>query len=524
MGVSMMCRFGAQFALRVATAGCAVVLSASAFAAELPEIKLSDDNKVPACVTPGRLTAFLEARNGSMDPKFAAIAADYNRIGEELGIRWDTAFFQMVLETGNLTFTGDVSADQNNFAGLGATGKGESGEKFPDVATGVKAHLQHLLLYAGEKLDNPVAERTRKVQEWGVLTAWQKTIHGPMTYVQLAKKWAPGSRNYAHEIEGVADSFYSGPCKGADPKPEMMALVHPEKAHPGKDKHAVKTAAKAAAVTVAADENSAPADEIATAEATVAAPETAAEQAAPKISGAELARRAVAEARASGSFVRSSLGAGSLADTPEDTAKAAPEIAEEKQPSPAFRIINAQSNDAENDAPPAAAEEAKAEAAAQPAPKEPSKDFDKSPAMEKADKLLTAATEKSATEKATTEKAATAKAAVEKTVTEKSTTEKVRTAALGAGTRNAALAVSEKVAPSSKCRVWTASYGGSRAIIIKAASENAVNYTVLDVNEGTEKREADAYIAAYAKGGQTVGEYANQTQALDKAFELCPEG
>ncbi len=77
---------------------------------------------------------------------------------------------------------------------------------------------------------------------------------------------------------------------------------------------------------------------------------------------------------------------------------------------------------------------------------------------------------------------------------------------------------------SSKCRVWTASYGGSRAILIKANNDTLVNYTVLDVNEGTEKREADAYIAAYAKGGKPVGEFQNQTQALDKAFELCPEG
>ena len=50
------------------------------------------------------------------------------------------------------------------------------------------------------------------------------------------------------------------------------------------------------------------------------------------------------------------------------------------------------------------------------------------------------------------------------------------------------------------------------------------NYTVLDVNEGSEKREADAYIAAYAKGGEKVGEFANPSQALDKAFELCPDG
>jgi hypothetical protein len=51
-----------------------------------------------------------------------------------------------------------------------------------------------------------------------------------------------------------------------------------------------------------------------------------------------------------------------------------------------------------------------------------------------------------------------------------------------------------------------------------------VNFTVLDVNVGSETREAEAFIAAYAKNGRIAGEYANQAQALDKAFELCPEG
>jgi hypothetical protein len=82
----------------------------------------------------------------------------------------------------------------------------------------------------------------------------------------------------------------------------------------------------------------------------------------------------------------------------------------------------------------------------------------------------------------------------------------------------------EAAAAAGKCRVWTASYGGAKAIIIKAVSDKTTNYTVLDVNEGTEKREAEAYINAYAKGGQSVGEFASQTQALEKAFELCPEG
>jgi len=430
MGETMMCRYGARFALRSAIALSALACSVTVFAASLPQVKLSDDNQVPACATPGRLTAFLEQRNAALPEKFANIAADYMRVGEELHIRWDIAFFQMLLETGNLKFTGDVSAGQNNFAGLGATGRKNPGESFPDVATGVKAHLEHLLLYAGEPVDNPVAERTRKVREWGVLDSWQKDLKGPMTYTILAKKWAPGSRNYSRDIENVADSFYSGLCHGADPKPEMMALARPDTA---------KTSADAKV-----DKNT---------------------QVSGNVTGAELARRAVAEARASGSFVRSGLGAGSI--TPQEAASAAEPVAAQSSEKPAFKILNAQQEEAAQTPAETAAVEAALEAAANEETAKPAKD-------------------------------------------------KVLTAALGAGTKNAA-------APA-KCRVWTASYGGAHAMIIKASAGDMVNYTVLDVNEQTAKREAEAYIAAYAKGGQTVGEYPSQTQALDKAFELCPEG
>lgn len=451
MGETMMCRYVAQLALRLTTAACAVVVSHSAWAADLPEVKLSSANKVPACATPGRLTAFLEQRNKSADGKFATIAADYMRVGEELNIRWDMAFFQMLLETGNLAFTGDVSKDQNNFAGLGATGRKNPGETFPDVATGVKAHLQHLLMYAGEKIDDPVAERTRKVQEWGVLTSWYKSIKRPVTYTALVKQWAPGSRGYARDIETISDAFYSGPCRSADPHPEMMALVHPEASTPAK------------VATASSDDANGT----------------------PKVSGAELARRAVAEARASGSFVRSSLGAGSLIETPQDAAATAPAVTEDNRPT-SFKIINAETAEtspADTPAASAAAAEAEAEAAA----------VANNPHV--------------------------------------GAKEKVLTAALGAGTKSAVTpsksadkARGPDALANGKCRVWTASYGGAHAIIIKAAADEMVNYTVLDVNEATSKREADAYIAAYAKGGQTVGEYANQTQALDKAFELCPEG
>ena len=154
------------------------------------------------------------------------------RLGEKLGVRWDFAFYQMILETGSLKYrngrrAGDVKPTQNNFAGLGATGGGEPGESFKDIPTGVRAHLEHLLLYSGEKLENPVAERTRKVQEWGVLTKWQARFTKPITFSDLAQQWAPGSSSYARMLDGIAERFQEF-CEKPDPRPEMAAAVRRE--------------------------------------------------------------------------------------------------------------------------------------------------------------------------------------------------------------------------------------------------------------------------------------------------------
>src|SRR5215470_4097437 len=141
-----------------------------ASAATLPEIKSSPRNAVPECATPGRLMEYLRSRNPDLHPRFDMVASEYMRQGEMLGVRWDFAFYQMIVETGALSYwrgsrAGDVKASQNNFAGLGATGKGERGESFPDIATGVRAHLEHLMLYAGRPAENPVAQRTRNVRD-----------------------------------------------------------------------------------------------------------------------------------------------------------------------------------------------------------------------------------------------------------------------------------------------------------------------------------------------------------------------
>lgn len=404
----------------LALLSCVAVASA-AEAAGLPAVKVGDRNQVPACATPGRLMAYLRDRNPKLEQRFNTIASDYLRVGTDLKIRWDYAFFQMVVDTSALSFkadgrSGDVKAEQNNFAGLGAVGNGARGESFPDVPTGVTAHLQHLLIYAGEKVPDAVAERTRKVQEWGVLTSWQKSIKGPITFADLARKWAPGAGDYGSSIEGAARKFYDDHCTKPDPNPDLLAASQ-RTAQP-------RTTAVVAPAAAVAEE---PAD---------------------RVSGADLARNAIAAARAEAtSGKRQGLGAVKIAKE----ASAPP--AAEGQPATAsanvgggLTILNAPKTDAP---------------------------------------------EKSAV---------------------------VQQASV------AGLAKQAAPIPGVKCRVWQASYGGQRAIIIRSKSEGFINYTVLDVNEGAEKREAEAYIQAYAKGGEPVGEYNNQVQALDKAFDLCPEG
>jgi hypothetical protein len=398
-------------------------------AAELPAIKVSGSNAVPTCATPGRLLAYLESRNPQLDPRFRSIASDYMRVGQALGVRWDYAFYQMLLETGSLSFrngnrAGDVKPDQNNFAGLGATGRGHPGETFKDIATGVQAHLEHLLLYAGDKVDHPVAERTRKVQEWAVLTTWQRGFTRPITFADLATKWAPGTRSYRRMIEDIAERFEAF-CARPDPRPELI-----QEALGAKDKRTADAKARGGE---------------------------------GRSAGAELAQRAVDAGKVAGDEQRAALGRPAAKVQPAVTASAP------------FRLPNAPTTEATKEV-----------AAAASSVDDGGGKRDKGP-----------------------------------TAAAGATGKSFQTATTAA----AAKSLPHAAAPQAqKCRVWTASYGGQKAMLIKSQTDKIVNYTVLDVNEGSESREAEAFIAAYAKNGAIAGQFGSQAQALEKAFELCPEG
>lgn len=98
-------------------------------------------------------------------PTYYANNTNVRTIGEFCQVYWEecyaegidpaVAFCQAMKETKFLKFTGDVKVTQFNFAGLGATGNGASGLSFPDIRTGIRAHVQHLKAYATkDKEDN----------------------------------------------------------------------------------------------------------------------------------------------------------------------------------------------------------------------------------------------------------------------------------------------------------------------------------------------------------------------------------
>ena len=85
---------------------------------------------------------------------------------EAEGVRADVLFAQVMLETGGLTFGGDVQASQCNFGGLGAVGGGAAGETYADVRTGLRAQVQHLKAYAStEGLNNACVDTLTLFQE-----------------------------------------------------------------------------------------------------------------------------------------------------------------------------------------------------------------------------------------------------------------------------------------------------------------------------------------------------------------------
>ena len=210
--------------------GIAAVANGGANAAP-PPIRIiagSADGQVPACVTPERLMTFLAVRNTSLDPRYAQLAKLYKQHGETWRVRWDYAFYQMVIETNYLMFrrgdgkSGDVNPKQYNFAGLGTTGGGVPGDAYPDPSTGVLAQIQHLVVYSGERIDRPIGSRTQLRQDDIISASAAVSRRRPVTFQDLSGRWA-SDRSYGRMIESVAERYRAMFCTGR----EALAVAEP---------------------------------------------------------------------------------------------------------------------------------------------------------------------------------------------------------------------------------------------------------------------------------------------------------
>ena len=148
-----------------------------------------------AAATATQMKSYIAARN--KDKKWQDIVDIYLEEGKAEGVKGDVAFAQSCLETGNFKFGGDVTEDQNNFAGIGTTGGGVKGHTFKDVRTGVRAQIQHLKAYASkEPLKNKCVDPRFDLVTRGIAP----TVDG------LEKRWAAGS-GYAKKITSIYSSI-----------------------------------------------------------------------------------------------------------------------------------------------------------------------------------------------------------------------------------------------------------------------------------------------------------------------------
>ncbi|MGQ0674013.1 MAG: hypothetical protein ACT4N2_14205 [Hyphomicrobium sp.] len=443
---------GGSAPLALAMAILLLPVAGPSHAAPAPEIRTSERNPVPACVTPDRLMAFLKSRNGRLDPRFADIATHYKTFGEAWRVRWDYAFFQMAIETNFLTYRapsgrmGDVDPRQNNFAGIGTTGGGVPGDRFPDVKTGVHAQIQHLVVYSGERLAAPIAPRTQLKQDHILVESLK--LERPVRFGDLARRWAV-DRNYDKSIEWVADSYRSRYCRGREaaaapgaitapaPNPAPKLTAAPKPATPPRHP-AVRT------VWVRSE----PGKPVA---ATVpkAAPVPAPKK--PAVLAGDVPPPAEQK----------------TAKRPEHVATQAALVPTADQFAP---VVNASEPDA--------AESPAAEPLAGPASAEPA--------------VLAMAPQASPSFGSTFDPG------------------KTPPSRLGAGELS--------------CSIGTASYGGSKSVLIKSQEGDAIRYTALTVLEGFEASMTDSFIKARAPRGMAIGHFDSRDAALGQARSLCPQG
>jgi N-acetylmuramoyl-L-alanine amidase len=143
--------------------------------------------------TENQLKNLLQVNNSSALSDFPDLPKFYIEESALEGVNHNIAFSQMCLETGYLSFGGDVEPSQNNFCGLGTTGGGVKGASFPDARTGVKAHIQHLKAYASQdSVVPPIVDPRFNLVQRGIAP----------TVADLSGRWAT-EQSYGNKISAI---------------------------------------------------------------------------------------------------------------------------------------------------------------------------------------------------------------------------------------------------------------------------------------------------------------------------------
>lgn len=553
--------------LSIASATTAALLLSAGSGLAAPAIRIVDTNRVPACVTPERLMAFVGQHNDHVELKYREIARWYQYWGEAWRVRWDYAFYQMILETNYLKFKrgdgapGDVRAKQNNFAGIGATGGGVPGDHFPDVKTGVLAQIQHLVAYSGEHLAQPVAPRTQLKQD-DIIQQSQR-LRRTVTFSDLAHRWA-ADRQYGRSIDAVAELFratyclqtasvretavappartairdkfkrFGPPSKLGGPKPDSLAApndglwketqaVTPAgepspsgiETMPRQTPDTATPAAKSPPQVKSVKPATEPAVQAAPVES---APQQADEPASPQEAPVE------AKSAHRKSPVRT-IWSRDGAVKPETQHQPAPPAPRPERAARSAGAVPAIDNsEAIAVRPHAAVPSPAVSSHAEPITEDTVQlpEFKIKPAVPAPQRLggpVLAPT------------APTVRARAAKPVQAIAETSAPPPAAANAtAARPEALSPQHRMAlsgprPSSTkahCKILTASYGGNKTLLVRAASDTETHLTALTVLDGFEGSMFNTYARAHAPGAELVGTFDSRDEALAEAHALCP--
>lgn len=178
----------------------------------LPEDYRSITIEGPANISPVQAIAFLKkyAADFKTAVSVEQLVALYYEESAREGIRGDLALCQALLETGFFRFGGTVKPEQNNFCGLGTTGKTVAGAYFATPELGVRAHIQHLLAYTSNRkpatpIVDPRYALVRDIRERkGDLTTWYA----------LNGNWAMGSE-YSEKIFALYGKMATAPLENS---------------------------------------------------------------------------------------------------------------------------------------------------------------------------------------------------------------------------------------------------------------------------------------------------------------------